>query len=67
MSWCLQTKCGEHQTNATQALAERNPSRAARIDKTAFLRFFLCFPILSRVRKLGSKNRHRFVNLRTFC
>ena len=28
-------------------------------------RFFLCFPILSQVRKLGIKNRHRFAGLRT--
>ena len=29
-------------------------------------RFFLCFLILSQVRKLGSKNTARFANLRTF-
>lgn len=39
---------------------------AAEIDKTAFLRFFLCFPTLSRVRKLGGKTRACFTHLRTF-
>ena len=29
-------------------------------------RFFVCFPILSAVRKLGIKNSHYFTNLRTF-
>ena len=46
--------------------ASENPSGAAKIDKTAFLRFFVCFPILSRVRKLGGKNSNRFAHLRTF-
>ena len=37
----------------------------AKIDKTAFLRFFVGFPIHARVRKLGTKNSHCFTHLRT--
>ncbi len=40
---------------------------AAKIDKTAFLRFFFIgFAILSAVRKLGVENTCRFADLRTF-
>jgi type III secretion system FlhB-like substrate exporter len=35
MSWCLQTKYSEHQTNAPQASAEGNPSGAAKLSKIA--------------------------------
>ena len=38
---------------------------AAKIDKTAILRFFVRFPILLRVRKLSIKNSNRFADLRT--
>ena len=42
------------------------PKCRAKLDKTAFLRFFVCFTILSAVRKLGVKNTCHFADLRTF-
>ena len=36
-----------------------------KIQTDLFGRFFVCFPTLSRVRKLGIENSHRFTHLRT--
>ena len=67
------TIVGKNKRNALRAVRAlrvvsnvNNPSGAAKIDKTAFLRFFVYFPILSQVRKLGVENYTSFTHLRTF-